>query len=361
MCIIKFKTAVLNKIVKSIIKFKSNKPVAIQCLWDSDYGSIWLVIELIYKSHLGYKKKQINILEYGEFESTQNLVEEARRICKLYIERYNIELYFPSPDEWSRDCPDWSEANAAPKCEDCKVPIIQTDSEYLPKEVCYPCHLTRDQNERIKKAVPFDNGVTMYLFKDGKHEKIGYSTHFESFPISPYISDIVMESLFTNSINVITLEKPMIINLIRKLDNVIEKQLEVYEEPSIKPEMEKFISKIKVQFKDREIELMDRFNKNHENISRLISSYKTAQRALKESYSYQIYFKKGITYRDDSILRFIHYVSNGNADMNNLIVRYKNIITETELSETLTNLILKGCLTENNSEYSVTELGLRIL
>lgn len=343
-----------HKIIESVSKSESNNPVAIQCLWRSDYDNIWLDIDLIYENNGSYEKNTVNVLTYRRFKSKEDLVQKAHIICKEYLELYDIELYFPSPDEWARNCPNWWESNTALKCEDCKTPITPIDSEYLPKEVCYPCHIKREQNIRIKKASPC-NGTLVYLVRDGEYDNIGFCLYFNSF-LMQFISDIPNESKPTNSIKVATIQKSENINIVKKLNDAIEEELKVYE----KPKKKRFRSTRKVLFKNREIELT-RFNKNHEYLSRMLSNYQIAQRALNGGYGYKIYFKDGITYRDDSILRFVNYKSNGKTTKNNLVEEYKNILTEHELFETLENLITKECLTTNNSEYYITELGSKIL
>ena len=166
----------LKRIIQNIIGEDNIKPKAVQCIWYSDVNYLALDIELVFKSKQGYEKKRVTTLNYMDFESQKELSEEAKRIGKALAEKYNAEFYFPSPDEWSRDCPDWWESKTAFKCEDCGTPIIQTDSKYLPKEVCYPCHLTREQNERIKNDLSTEDRYSIYKNNEEEIPMLNYST-----------------------------------------------------------------------------------------------------------------------------------------------------------------------------------------
>ncbi|MEM6297775.1 MAG: hypothetical protein AAF740_03700, partial [Bacteroidota bacterium] len=71
----------------------------------------------------------------------------AQRIGEKLEEKYGLEFFFPSPYDPDNDCPRWTEKHRAVNCEDCNKLIIPTDSPYLPKEICYNCHLKREQTK----------------------------------------------------------------------------------------------------------------------------------------------------------------------------------------------------------------------
>ncbi|KAB1160489.1 hypothetical protein F7018_01025 [Tenacibaculum aiptasiae] len=347
----------LKKIIQKIIGEDYKKPKAVQCLWYSDFDYLALEIELVYKTRLGYKKESVTTLNYIDFESQQELSKEAKTIGKTLAEKHNAEFYFPSPDEWSRECPDWWLSKTAFKCEDCRIPIIQTDSKYLPKEVCYPCHLTREQNHRIKNALPYDDGVSMYFYKNGEYIKLGYASIFESFTISPFIKHKISNEKLNNTISIISLNKKDIKNLIQELENLIEEKLKNYKKPIEEKRLSKFNSiksinykSIEYQFKGYDNETMD-----------LISSFNQAQEALDEDFEYRIFFKKGFTYRDDSFLRFVNYVNKGETNISEVNKRYREILSQQEIESTITKLIEIECLTRNQDNIFITEKGKSIV
>lgn len=340
---------------------EQNKPVAIQCLWNSDYDYIGLTIEIVFKESNTYRTKEIIELEYKNFESTEAMAIEAKKIANEYIDKYGIELYFPSPDEWSRDCPNWWEYKLSPKCEECKTPIIPTDSDYLPKEVCYPCHLKRERNKRIINAEPYDDGVTMYLSKNDEYINIGYCSNFESFTISPFIKHKVESRLNEEFINVIILKKSDILDLNENLKQALNQKLESYVKPLIDDQMKRFVKTYKVEYNGTEYELADKFNNEHNKISNLIDSLKTNQKALEEDYTYEIYFKNGITHRDDTILRFINYINKGITNIWSIKEHYKKILTEIEVIKTIEKLQTIGCVEITGNEVTITKIGKNIV
>lgn len=349
-----------QKIINKIIGSNQNNPLAIQCLWNSDYDYIGLTIELIFKENKTYTTKEIVELEYKNFDSTKAMAIEAQRIANKYANEYKIELYFPSPDEWLRDCPNWWEHKSSPKCEDCKTPIIPTDSEYLPKEVCYPCHLKRESNKQIVNAEPCDDGVKMYLSKDDNFESIGYCTKFDSFTIAPFIKHRVKQNL-KNGITVITLEKPDILELHDNLKNLLNQKFEDYIEPTLDENRKKFITTKKVEYNGIQYELAERFNREHEEILNLLDCLKINLHALQGDYVYEIYFKNGFTYRDDSILRFVNYVNKGRTKTEYIKEHYKKILTEIEIIEVLQKLQRFDCIEITKDEVIMTKIGIKII
>ncbi|MCK7591236.1 hypothetical protein M0G43_11675 [Subsaxibacter sp. CAU 1640] len=343
----------LKRIIQNIIGEDNKKPKAVQCLWYSDVNYLALDVELVFKTNSGYEKKRVTTLNYMDFESQKELSEEAKRIGKTLAEKYNAEFYFPSPDEWSRDCPDWWKSKTAFKCEDCGIPIIQTDSKYLPKEVCYPCHLTREHNERIKKALPYDDGVSMYLHKNGEYKKLGYASNFESFTISSFIKHKISSEELNSPISIITLNKRDIENLIQELENIIDGKLNNYEKPIKEKRLSKLNAIRTINYKSIEYEFK---GFNNETLD-LISAFNKAQEALNGDFEYKIFFKKGFTHRDDSVLRFVNYVNKGETNISNVIKRYNNILSLLEIESTITKLIEIECLTRNQDNIFITEKG----
>ncbi|WP_343617611.1 hypothetical protein [Flavobacterium sp.] len=351
-----------KSIINKISNRRQNEPLAIQCLWNSDFDYIGLSIELIFKENNSYRKNEIYELEYSKFESREAMVVEANKIANTYIEKYpNIEFYFPSPDESLRDCPDWWLHKSAPKCEDCEIPIIPTDSEHLPKEVCYPCHLKRESNKKIINEDLYNGGVQMFLCKNEKCTKIGYSTYFDSFIISSFIEHIVEKQSNSSAINVIILQKPEILELHDNLINAIDEKLKNYVKPGDNESRKRFVKPQIAEYNGVEYELEVRFNKEHSEVFDLMRSFKENKKALEEDYIYEIYFKKSITYRDDTILRFINYVENEITNIENIKNHYKKNLTEAEVIKTIEKLQKIGCIEITENSITITKLGKNII
>ncbi|WP_299433934.1 hypothetical protein [uncultured Aquimarina sp.] len=352
------------------IKALGGKPIAVEAQWDGDTQGWFLmmfVIITIKKGVFQASKTEVHHLgnlslgsDLRVFNGTVPPYPEARvatEIGEKLAKKYKLEFFFPSPIDPDDDCPRWTEKEKAISCVDCNKLIIPTDNLHRPKNICYNCNLTREQNKRIKDNEPYDGGVTMYLYKNEVYENIGYCTHFKDFTIAPFIGHLVTPNDFKQGINVITLEKEDIIALKEKLEEALSQQLSSYKKPIIEEHLKKIKTVSKVTYNGTEYELMDRFNASHSQISDLISSFDTTDKALQEGYSYKIHFKKGITHRDDAMFRFINYVEKGKTNIERIQERFSKILTKEEISNTIDKLDAIGWISIDDPEVLVTILG----
>ena len=169
----------LTKIFKRR-KNEPNTPVAIQCLWDTDYTFIELQVDLIFHSNNSYRKERIETIEIKDYKSKKEMVKMGNKIANLYSTEYNIEIYFPSPDDWSRNCPNWWKKDSSLRCLDCNTPIISNKSKIPTIITCAPCQLNRSRNDEIKRNILIDGGVSIYIVGHQHEEKIWYSTNINS-------------------------------------------------------------------------------------------------------------------------------------------------------------------------------------
>jgi hypothetical protein len=345
------------------------KPTVVEAQWDGDTQGWFLCMFVTVEK--GILKKTVASHYLGtislgnDIRLFQGIVppypeaKVAQEIGEKLKEKYGLEFFFPSPDKPDDDCPRWSQRHLAINCEDCNKLIIPTDSPYLPKEVCFNCHLVRERNQRIIDEEPHDDGVNMYLHKNGEFKRLGYCSNFESFKIAPFIKDKVEAIHEKVSIEIVTISQPEIEKLIQDLEIEIDKQLLEYEKPEIDKRISRFVTIQKVSYKGKEFELADRFNSHHENLRGLIVSFDIAKKAFAENLEYKIYFKKGITYRDDSVLRFINY--SGKVQLEQVYEKFNGIISSKEVDGTLNKLVKIDCLKLKYDEVEVTEIGKNIL
>lgn len=358
------------EILDEEIKKVGGKPTVLEALWDGDTQG-WYLLLYIYtvSGHIFNKKETRHFLgevsispgmehftngKWTVAELAKNFGEKAKR-------KYNVTFYFPSQIDADNDCPKWTDRHLAVHCADCNKLIIPTSSPYLPKDICYNCHLKREQNERIVNEQPYDDGVTIYLSKNDEYDNIGYCSNFKDFTIAPFINDKVQEQLTENAISVVTLDKPDILELNDALEAELNRKLENYIKPVIDDPMSRFVKTYKVNYNGIEYELADRFNNDHNEISNLIYSLQTNQKAIENNYEYKIYFKKGITHRDDTILRFVNYISKGTTDIKSINEHYKKILTELEVARTIEKLKEIGCLEIKENVVTITKTGKSIV
>jgi hypothetical protein len=356
------------EILSEQIEKAGGRPTVLEALWDGDTQGWFLVLDLYVETGKHFWKKEeiihLGIVSFGgdirlftgevpAWPEAELAKEWGNKAC----EKYGLTFYFPSDKEPDNNCPSWTQRHLAIKCADCGKLIIPTESPYLPKEICYSCHLKREQNEKIKNAIPYDDGVTMYLSKNDEYENIGYCTHYEDFTIAPYIIEQIQARLTEKAINIITLDKRDITELKEKLEKALANKLTEYKKPNIEERMKGFISLYTVEYKGNKYELMDRFNDEHSAISNLIYSLETAEKAISENFSYKIIFKKGITYRDDTVLRFVNYVCQGTSKISEISKQYASVMTEDDVLDTLKKLEQIDCLTILENEVSITRIG----
>ena len=346
------------------------KPIVVEAQWEGDTQGWFLCMFIIIKKGI-FKKIESHYLGTiyfgGDIRIFQGTVPPypestiAQEIGKKLIAKYDIEFFFPSPDNPDDDCPRWTERDKAINCEDCNKLIIPTESQYLPKEICYNCHLVRERNQKIINEEPYDDGVYMYLYKNEEFQSLGYCSKFESFKIAPFVIEKVGTFEIGKGIKIVTLSQTEIAKLIQDLEVEIDKQILEYEEPKIEKRMSKFVTVKKVQYKEKEFQLMNRFNSYHEKLIGLISSFNTAKKAYSENFEYKIYFKDGITHRDDSVLRFVNYSGNGKLDFNRIHEKFKGIISVEEVNTTMQKLERIGCFILKENVAEVTEIGKNIV
>lgn len=353
-------------ILDSEIQKVGGKPTVLEVLWDGDTQG-WYLLLYIYTlpRHIFNKKETRHFL--GEVSISPGMehftngkwtvAELAKEFGTKAKEKYNLTFYFPSQVDADNDCPKWTDRDLAIHCADCNKLIIPTSSPYLPKDICYNCHLKREQNDKIRHATPYKDGVTMYLSKGGEFENIGYCTNFKDFTVAPFIEDKVQKRLTEKPISIVTLDKQDIIELKYTLENILAPKLTNYKKPEIDEQMKRFVTVSKIKYKNGEFELMDKFNNDHYEIRNLIYSIETAEKAINNGYVYKIFFKKGITSRDDTVLRFIHYVCKGVTDRQSIVERYKDILTENEVLTTLQKLEEISCVTLSENNVSITPTG----
>ncbi|TXF82570.1 hypothetical protein FUA23_21765 [Neolewinella aurantiaca] len=347
------------------------KPIVVEAQWDGDTQGWFLRMFVIVRTGIFKKTESSHYLgtislggDIGLFQGTippYSEVKVAQEIGGKLKDKYGLEFFFPSPNNPDDDCPRWTERHRAINCENCNKLIIPTDSPYLPKEICYNCHLIRKQNQRIIDEEPYDDGVDMYLNKNGEFQSLGFCSNFESFKIAPFIKEKVEGVSNEEGIKIVTLPQDDIKKLIQDLEIEIDKQILEYEEPKIEKRMSRFVTTQKMKYKEKEFELMNRFNSHHENLIGLISSFDTAKRAFSESFEYKIYFKKGISHRDDSVLRFVNYSGKGKMKIDQIYERFNGIISTEEVDKTISKLVKIGCMKLNDNEAEVTEIGKNIV
>lgn len=138
-------------------------PQVLEALWDGDTDGWHLYLTLYYKQRTWWfrqpfqqnlSKATLGIISLGGDIWLFNgavppwpKAELAKELGKMAREKYGLTFFMPS-EEPDDDCPAWDQQHRAIACGVCGKLIIPTDSPYLPKGICYGCHLRQEATQR---------------------------------------------------------------------------------------------------------------------------------------------------------------------------------------------------------------------
>jgi hypothetical protein len=350
----------LDNNIKQAIKQTGGKPTVLEALWDGDTEGWYLLLNL-YMDKGQYLR--LGTVDPRLFSHEKTYPLEATLANKWgwkAVEKYGLTFYFPSDKEPDDDCPSWKDRHLGIQCADCGKLIIPKKSAHLPQDVCYNCHLTREVNEKIRTSAPVD-GVYMYLWKGEVYESIGYATYFKSFNISEFVNEKVQRRMMDDVICMVTLDQQDIIELKEQLQQTIDIKLAAYKIPELDSRREKFATFKTVEYNGHQHKFLIEYNSDRSGIIDYIDSLRTAEKALLEGFVYRIFFKRKFTYREETILRFVKYVSKGAADISAINQRYVGTLSAEEVMDTLRHLEQLNCLSIYMQEARVTPLGNNIV
>jgi hypothetical protein len=140
------------------------RPIAVEILWSGDTQGWFLMMYAVVESGFFFWKKS-GSYHLGNISNGEGDIRlfsggvppwpeavKANGIAERLREKFGLEIYFPSPNEPDEDCPKWSERGLGINCADCRKLIIPSSSPYLPKDICYPCHLKRERAAKAAKT-----------------------------------------------------------------------------------------------------------------------------------------------------------------------------------------------------------------
>jgi len=362
--------------IDKAIGMAGGKPIVLEALWDGDTSGWYLHLSLhVIIKKLFFVKKEVKYIGTislgGDIRLFNRTVppwpeaELAKKWGKMANEKYGLIFYFPSDKEPDSDCPGWEQRHLAIQCADCAKMIIPTDSPYLPKDICYSCHLKREFNNKIKNAEPKDDGVNLYMVKDEEYDHLGYCSFFDGFPIAPFIDDTVQARREKRLVDIITLDELDISIIKEKIEEAIDEKVAVYKSAEFPPGFpEKFKSNIKpytVEYQGNKYELIERLDKEHSKIGRLVWVLEMVNKAISGGYCFKIFFKNGFTHRDDAVLRFVNFVGNGSTSLTAIVQKYSGTLTKTEVQDTVAKMEMAGCLTIEGEIVQTTDVARKLL
>ena len=365
----------MNKIqsysdLEKLIEQTNGKPKILEALWDGHINGWFLCIMLHTKTQFSNKltESQIGYISLGNDHRLFSgkvppwpEAELAKEIGQKAQVKYNLEFYFPSPDNPDSDCPSYFEKHLAINCADCNKLIIPKDSDHLPKDCCFRCHLKRESNDEIIKDKEYNEGVNFYKVKDDVFTYLGYASDYKSFAIYEYTKNQFLEQKKSNQISIVKLTNNERMQFLRNsLCNKIIEAVTNCEEPN-REEKGKWATIYKMEFKDKFYELQPKLNQQHKKIYELLKIEELLKIVIEDGYSLEFYIKDNFTHRDDALLRYLKYTENGKTTIDKFKNEFSLLLNETEIRNTLKKLNELKCIFDSDNIIEISDLGKRVI
>lgn len=348
-------------------------PIAVEALWDGDTEGWFILMNVVVNTEnasTGNSEIKTHFLSYLSRGSDLRLFNgtvppypeaiDANEIGEQLAKHYNIEFFFPSPNEPDDDCPSWTERDQAIHCADCNKLIIPTTSPHLPKDICYNCHLRRETKKKIKNATIENQGVTQFKVKDNQFKKVGFSSTLDGFVIAKFMKQQTPTTDYKGMVDV-RVDHASMQTIAAQLGKEIEQALEHYEAPQLNERQKELVRVIEVKYQQRSYALMEHFNEHHQLLITLINAFDDIKKTIEEEAEYHFRYKHGYSYRDNTFLRFVRFKNGGTATANEVVANFRDILDDTEVMKTLDGLLEARLLKYHEGTFSVTSLGEQIL
>lgn len=283
----------------------------------------------------------------------------AQQIGQRAIEKYGITFYFPSDQIPNDQCPSWIEQQPI-ECLDCHQAFTPGHSLDRANAICTNCHITRQTNE-LNKNTELNNGANLYFYKDGVYESIFSCSHMLSIPTIPYIHYFISVGDKMDSVREVTLDQQQIIALQATLQQDIEANLATYQQSTLRQALINYAKYVTGHYQGVAYELEINFNQAHRDLADMISFFNDVERALSEGWLFKFYLKAGVTNRADTLLRYVCNLSNGQTTKAAMKDHFKNLLSEEEITDTVSQLETNHCLLVKDGDIFITNLGKHIL
>lgn len=362
------------EILDSEIKEIGGKPKVLEALWDQDMSEGWFLCLYVYVETGFFLNKKITRRPLGQFLSEREIIALsievsmemisilAKELGKKAIEKYNLEFYFPSQDKPDSNCPKWTDQHLAINCADCNKLVLPSKSPYLPKDICYNCHLIRDRNEALINNELIQEGIVLYLSNGIEAKNLGFWGSYDYLILSKFDIPSITNSEKASSMQVFVLKYDELGKLKKDIEQELNLKLKHYSKPEIdeKERKSRKLYKIK-EYQGNTYELDIGKKKDHWFILESIKSLDFLDQAINENFNLNVCFVKGLRYREDVILRFLHYLKKGESNLDELELHYKKLLSKEQIIEVIERLKDYNCLTFDGFEIKTTELGKNIV
>jgi len=341
-------------------------PVAFQALWDGDTNGWLLRIEMVQRGRDGHWATCVAGLRFGGdirlFNGQVPPWPEAvvgKQLGEALAQRFHVPFYFPSPDHPDDSCPNWWLRDRAVVCADCKKRIIPSDSPYLPKDVCYHCHLAREHKKDVRKDGPESpNGVTVLVGKDGAHKRMMYSTEGNRLFLVKHVFNTPEKETEAREKRQFAIEGDALAAVADQIAAEVEPMIEQFKPD---PKWAKFRSDAvrKIEYGGRTLEL-NMFDSDAEEIISRLDALRIVRDALESRSRVWFVFRHGMTKRADHLLRILARQETPTS-IQQMVDRCQDLLDESEIRAAIQKLEELGHVRISADEVTITETGRAIL
>lgn len=343
----------------------SGRPERLEALWDGDTEGWMLGLHLTVTRRLGWTKRVwVETLRYGGdirlFTGEVPPWPEAlvaQRLAAELQQAYGCELWFPSPNDPDDQNPSYAERDAATSCADCSKLFLPSNSPYLPKEVCYHCHLEREQRAKLLREPSEDirSRQLSATFVVEDRRLGGFSFGFASEPFRQFTAELAEILPGFDPLIEQRLETATIAAIARRARSEVDELLQSYQPPR-----ESRAPLFDVEWEGRTLQLDLHLNREHRMLREAIGKATSFAKASSEGAVLELINNIGIKYRDFGVLCWIR--SRDECPSEAAIVEHwaERLGGPGAVTASFERLIDAGCLTREAGVLSATAKGLRI-
>jgi len=232
--------------------------------------------------------------------------QRAAEIGEKLKEKYGIEFFFPSPTLPEDDCPRWLERDQAIRCGDCGILIIPTDSKYLPKDICYNCHLTRESNRKFIEDEPGYTSLAKFFERDQELKFHNATNSYSSDELLNVILEVHgLEEEEVVEDGILKVDTSELIPVRDRLEDLIDTWLPEYM-PVDGARWARWKEQgVVLKYKGKEYKFLLLIDPRSEKARSWIPSYHSVNQAIDRGEQLLLVFGQGLTYRDAEMIRYI--------------------------------------------------------
>ncbi|NML37284.1 hypothetical protein HHL17_08740 [Chitinophaga sp. G-6-1-13] len=338
------------------------KPLALEAVWDGDTEGWHLCLtlytragrETFYEHFLGSVEPDTNFRIPDE-ESLRSveafLVNQWGQMAAV---QYGLEFYFPSPDEYTDDCPRWPQRHLGVSCADCgKLMLKEMAARH--KGVCFHCDMNRESNRKLKTNAPGSRHGIFASVKDDNISSIVRCTNGKGLSI---VEGLEMDTSTWKSPSSAIVEIVITEEDILRWKEILHGKIKIElstAKSSLSQVQEQRFSQLKFEGQTYYFGKWDTLD--YASVTFLMGEYEPITAALAQKAVFKIFYFHDLSAREDSFMRSIHFGFKGQAATTLLINKFKKILTPEEVITTLKQMEERGLLNRQGDQLTLTTLS----